>query len=118
MINLSYQKGLALPGGGIEEGETCQEALKREIKEETGLQITKITPLGNYTSKKDVYSTLHFCFLVTTKNSNIVESAEGKPVWIKTKKALRQCVYKDEQEAIKDFLKQKMSSQKALSGTN
>ncbi|MFC1654079.1 nucleoside triphosphatase NudI [Patescibacteria group bacterium] len=35
----------AVPGGGIDEGETMTEALKREIKEEVGLEIGDIKPL-------------------------------------------------------------------------
>lgn len=31
------------PGGGIEEGESGEEAVSREVKEETDLEVTKIT---------------------------------------------------------------------------
>lgn len=31
------------PGGGIEEGESPEEAVKREVKEETSLDVTKVT---------------------------------------------------------------------------
>lgn len=35
-----YQDQLVVPGGGIEEGESKSNALKREILEETGIDIT------------------------------------------------------------------------------
>lgn len=35
-----------LPGGGVEEGETVEEALQREIHEETGCAIAGYEPLG------------------------------------------------------------------------
>ncbi|HEX8763369.1 MAG TPA: NUDIX hydrolase [Candidatus Saccharimonadales bacterium] len=42
-----YQGMLVVPGGGIEEGETQVAALKREILEETGIDVSnaQITPL-------------------------------------------------------------------------
>ncbi len=39
-----YPGQWAIPGGGIEENETLDQALKREIKEETGLEVISYTP--------------------------------------------------------------------------
>lgn len=37
---------LETPGGGVEPGESLEDALKREIQEECGLTISSIVPLG------------------------------------------------------------------------
>lgn len=42
-----HGKGLySIPGGGADEGEKLQESAKREIYEETGLRLQKLTCLG------------------------------------------------------------------------
>lgn len=44
--------GLALPGGFVDVGETCEEACKREMKEETSLDVTILRLLGVYSDPK------------------------------------------------------------------
>jgi len=45
------QEGLDYPGGKIQEGENdLRESLKREVREETGLEITVGTPFATWTN--------------------------------------------------------------------
>lgn len=47
-----FKNQLALPGGFVNEGETVEEAIKREAKEETSLEIEPIDILGVYSDPK------------------------------------------------------------------
>ena len=40
-MQASYRHGLGLPGGGLERGETAQQAAVRELAEELGLRVTE-----------------------------------------------------------------------------
>lgn len=47
-----FKRHLALPGGFVNEGETVEEAMKREAKEETSLEVEPIDILGVYSDPK------------------------------------------------------------------
>ncbi|MBR3180418.1 NUDIX domain-containing protein, partial [Candidatus Saccharibacteria bacterium] len=87
---------MQLPGGGIDEGESILEGLKRETREETGFLIKDIKPLGVTIEKReDIRNTHDFdqdiSYIFTAALEKYVgtnymddEIAEGfKPIWIK-----------------------------------
>lgn len=46
--NDPFKDHYALPGGGVEIGETVEEACAREVLEETGLTVTRLRLIGVY----------------------------------------------------------------------
>ena len=65
-----------LPGGGLEYGETPHEALIRELKEETGLDIKIIKPVYTFTAIRPDYQTVGIGFLTIPTNDHVQLSHE------------------------------------------
>ena len=84
-----------IPGGHIEMGETSDEALKREIKEETGLEIDNIEFIGwqDAIYPKAFFKKKHFIFLnfcAKLAGGKITKSDEMEEyIWIKPREALK-----------------------------
>lgn len=65
-----------LPGGGLEYGETPHEALIRELKEETNLDIKIIKPIYTFTAIRPDYQTVGIGFLTIPTNDHVKLSEE------------------------------------------
>lgn len=77
-----FKNGWEVPGGKIEPGETPQQALKREIKEELDAEIT----VGDLlTVVEHDYPTFHLsmqCFLCTVASGELVLKEHKAAKWL------------------------------------
>ena len=71
-------------GGHFEDGESPEECLLREVKEETGLRLTSFRLRGIVTFSTDVYPT-EYMFLYTADGyaGEMTECNEGNLEWVK-----------------------------------
>ena len=56
---------LEIPGGFIDENETPEEAMKRELKEETGYEFSSVTNVGRIAANPGVLNNFTYLFLAT-----------------------------------------------------
>ena len=72
-------------GGHIEENESKEDALKREIKEETGLDVLSYTYRAKLTFINDDYEEIMYLFTVEEFKGEIIDCDEGELHFVKIK---------------------------------
>ncbi|MBS3168677.1 NUDIX domain-containing protein [Candidatus Woesearchaeota archaeon] len=83
---IAYPSKWSFPGGKLEKGENILQTLKREIKEEVGLDIEDYKEyLKDYTFiRPDGHNVIGFAFLVKAKNENVLLGEDFQDFkWVK-----------------------------------
>ncbi|SRR5260221_7846274 len=100
-----------VPGGHIENGEKIEDALKREINEELGIEIfnLKFLCFWEYINEDEYYKKKHmifFNYLAYTNNDNIKLNSEAEDyIWVEPENALKLDLNKYTRLTIKNYIK-------------
>ena len=103
-----------IPGGKIEENETDEEALKREIKEELGIEIADIVKIGESIKEpssdfKDPTLKFHFItFYARALQTNIIPNEEISDYgWYTIEEALKMPLLDATEASIREYIELK-----------
>lgn len=75
--NVDNARGWSLPGGGLDEGETLEEGIIRELIEETGVTVKLKELLYVCDYIREDRHVVHITFLAEAPNDNIGETMPG-----------------------------------------
>ncbi len=108
-----YPYGLALPGGHAEIGETIEQCLSRETKEETNLTISHYNLFGVYSEPKRDPREHVVAFVYDVRVNNVSNLYPGddvnKALWydIKTLLSIKEYIVFDHYKIITEYAKRK-----------
>jgi 8-oxo-dGTP diphosphatase len=100
----------ALPGGRMDPGEIIEQTIVREVKEETGLDVTIVRKIGDYVEKgvkDDVeYEYYPTCFLVNPDGGEIKkQDSEIQEIKLFNLSELPKSLAFEHDQMIRDYLK-------------
>ena len=104
-----FKGSLALPGGFVNEGETVEEAIKREAKEEISLEVEPIDILGVYSDpardpRKHTMSTVFIGIVVDGGQATARDDAASIE-WVELDEIEKQQVAFDHMQMLGDYRK-------------
>lgn len=97
-----------IPGGHIDFGEEPEQAIKREVKEETGLTVTDLKFFGHYSEiyKEINWHAVALVFICKTEGEVKIDPKEVKEYkWFDKKEALQQKLAFEHKKILEDYIK-------------
>lgn len=109
-----YKNHLALPGGFINEGELVEDAMKREIYEETSLNVEPLEILGVYSDpnrdpRKHILSIVFICLKLDDHYGKANDDAK-ELLWVDFPDIMNKNLAFDHKMIVEDYIKWRTSN--------